>query len=330
MSSKHFRLLTVSFLAVLIFLTGGIASAQVAGWYDAAWTSRQKITIPSNTSYGLTGNLSDFPFLIKITDTLPANANELFGVAQSLGEDILFTDSDGTTKLPHEIMSYNGTDDLTAWVRIPVFKSGSPTEIYIYYGNPTATNQEQPQEVWSNGYVGVWHLEENGASSKYEDSTSYMNEGVGGTVTTNESPTRSTGGTTDVVGSSQDFDGDDDHIDVPAQSYFDQVPFTVTAWAKFDALPSFTAKNPYIFGRVHTNAPFSSWKLTAATSGDKIKFQEKDSGGADHSIYSNSALVEDTWYQIVGTVDSDYNMKLYIDGLQQDDTTNAGSIYTAD
>ncbi len=157
MSSKHFRLLTVSFLAVLIFLTGGIASAQVAGWYDAAWTSRQKITIPSNTSYGLTGNLSDFPFLIKITDTLPANANELFGVAQSLGEDILFTDSDGTTKLPHEIMSYNGTDDLTAWVRIPVFKAGSPTEIYIYYGNPTATNQEQPQEVWSNGYVGVWH-----------------------------------------------------------------------------------------------------------------------------------------------------------------------------
>ncbi|HDO25293.1 MAG TPA: DUF2341 domain-containing protein, partial [Nitrospirae bacterium] len=76
---------------------------------------------------------SDFPVLIKIT-----NQNDpVFANAQSNGDDILFTSSDGTTRLDHEIEYYSSsaTKELDAWVRIPSLSSSSDTVIYMYYSN---------------------------------------------------------------------------------------------------------------------------------------------------------------------------------------------------
>ncbi|KKM82723.1 hypothetical protein LCGC14_1316670, partial [marine sediment metagenome] len=206
------------------------------------------------------------------------------------------------------------------------------TTIYMYYGNPNVASQEQPREVWDDDYAGVWHLKENGSASNYEDSTDNMNVGVGGSVTSNASPTQSTPPpvSNSVVGSSQDFDGTDDRVDGPTESYFNQVPFTTSAWAKFDTLPSAMGHHPWISGKVHNGSPYRSWALTGTPTTDKIRFPVTDSGGTDHNIQSNSVIVTGTWYYIVGTLDSSYDMKLYVNGVLQDQTTKAGSIYPAD
>ena len=116
---KRFSIIIITIVSLLLLCVGKLAHAQE--WYNSAWTSRQEITIDSdNAAYGLSGSLNGFPYLVKLTD----GANDLFGVAQSSGNDILFTASDGTTKLPHEIENYNdagGSEELLAWVRLPVF-----------------------------------------------------------------------------------------------------------------------------------------------------------------------------------------------------------------
>ena len=196
-----------------------------AQWYNAAWTSRQQITIKSSTgTYGLTTDLPKFPYLVSL-----GAGNDVFAKAQASGNDILFTASDGVTKIPHEIENYsNSTPNLTAWVQLPVFTHGTDTVIYMYYGNPGAANQQQPTQVWDSSYGSVWHLKETGTAGTYADSTSNANAGLGGTVTVNNAPTRTAG--TMVAGYGQTFNkADPDFIRVPGQMG-QPSSATISAW----------------------------------------------------------------------------------------------------
>lgn len=133
-----------------------------------------------NETPGKQGNdLIDFPVLVQITD--PDNA--IFSHAQEDGDDILFTASDGTTKLPHEIDYYNdgssGSEELDAWVKVDVDASAD-TILYMYYGNDSCGNQGS-SAVWSEDYVMVQHLQETGRGPEtfddHLDSTFNHNDG---------------------------------------------------------------------------------------------------------------------------------------------------------
>ena len=79
--------------------------------FENGWDLRKKITIDSAQ---VPSDLTDFPVLIKVTDL------DLSEAALKNGDDILFTESDGETKLDHEIDHYDHpVGDLAAWVRIP-------------------------------------------------------------------------------------------------------------------------------------------------------------------------------------------------------------------
>ena len=83
--------------------TGGPPS-----WYDPG-TYRRPLTIQaSQVSGGV--NLSNFPVLVKFAgDAELKSAGNGWRVAKTDGADIVFTASDGTTKLNHELESYDGT-----------------------------------------------------------------------------------------------------------------------------------------------------------------------------------------------------------------------------
>jgi len=181
-----------------------------AGWYSSNWLKRKKTTInPSKVS----GSLTDFPVLISIADL------RLQGYAQSNGNDILFTSSDGTTKLAHEIEYYNNNGGiLVAWVKVPSVTSASDTVIYMYYNNSAASSQQNPTGVWTNGFQGVWHL-----TSVFTDSTSNGNNGVNV-------------GSTDTSGQmarARSFDGND-YITVTGQ-LGQPATVTLSAWASLTA-----------------------------------------------------------------------------------------------
>lgn len=102
-------------------------------------------------------------------------------MALPAGNDILFTDSTGLTKIPHEIEKYTSvTGALIAWVNVPSINSTTDTTIYMYYGNSTATNQQNVTGTWNTNYKGVWHLKENpaGTAPQIKDSTSNANNGT--------------------------------------------------------------------------------------------------------------------------------------------------------
>ena len=89
------------------------ASYVISSWYNAAWLHRKAITLNSSQVAG-GSDLSNYPLLYSETDT------DLAAAAQSSGNDILFTASDGVTKLNHEIEAYtSSTGQLTAWVQVP-------------------------------------------------------------------------------------------------------------------------------------------------------------------------------------------------------------------
>ena len=162
----------LSFLT-LLSLAFLVPSDVFGAWYDTEWEYRNKITVSLNSV--MSNDLSDFPVLIKFTHNDLKQANE------SEGRDFVFTLSDGTTKLSHEIEHYdNTTGEIIAWVNFPTLVAASSTDIYIYYkGNTVGFNSA---DVWNDDYVVVWHLNQtsDGTAGEFRDATGNGNDGRGG------------------------------------------------------------------------------------------------------------------------------------------------------
>jgi PKD repeat protein len=170
-------------------------------WYNCDWSNRKNITIDKMK---VSGTQSDFPVLINL-----ASDNDLKNGARSDGYDILFTSSDGTTKLSHEIETYTSSSGgLVAWVKVPQVQSSENTTLYMYFNNSGAVNQQNPTSVWNSGYKAVWHLKENpsGTAPQMKDSTSNANDGTsGGAMTISQQvPAKINGGLY--------FDGSNDYL----------------------------------------------------------------------------------------------------------------------
>jgi hypothetical protein len=214
-------IIAAALIAVLALFS--FATSAQAAWYNSNWQYRKVLTI-DYTKVGAT--LSNFPVLVSL-----ASDTDLAADAQDDGDDILFTSSDGTTKLDHEIELFNGTTNgqLVAWVKIPSLSNAADTQIYLYYGNGSATSQQNRTGVWNDGgsnyYKGVWHLHQS-----FADSTQYANNGT------------DTGGTTDFAGkiaNARNFNGTSQYITV-ADSASLQIPdvITVEAWVYPDTANS--------------------------------------------------------------------------------------------
>ena len=144
---------------------GGVASS----WFSPFWEFRKKITIDGTKVAG-SSSLSNFPVLLSITDA------DLKNKAQSNGNDILFTLSDGVTKLNHEIEKYtNSSGTLIAWINVPTVNVGENSMFYMYYGNAGASNQQNVTGVWGANYNGVWHMNDNAGNKTVADSAGVYN-----------------------------------------------------------------------------------------------------------------------------------------------------------
>ncbi len=157
-------------------------TASGGSWYSTGgtWNYRKAITIDhTKVAYNVGETYANFPVLIKLTDT------NLETGALSSGNDILFTLSDGVTKLNHEIENYNSsTGELEAWVNVGAsgLSSTVDTTLYMYYGNASAGNQQNVNGTWNSAYQGVWHLGDAGGGTS-KDSTSYGNNGTNNYLT---------------------------------------------------------------------------------------------------------------------------------------------------
>ncbi len=270
-------------------------------WYSPDWAYRQQITInPSLTN----SDLNNFPVLIAITTSL----NPVFQNAQIDGDDILFTSDDGVTKLDHEIERYNamvGSEKLYAWVKVPLVSSNFDTIIYMYYGNPNAGSQENPEAVWDSNYLMVHHFEE--TSGLCLDSTSYNNDGV-----PHNGVNQNANG---VIDGAYSFDGQNDYVSIADNNSFDPIEnndrLTIESWVYIHGWYRGWFS---ILDKYEANGDFGwTFQINFARG---ISFHTGYSG----DIYCNYVPALNRWYHLCMSYDRNIgHLKFYVNGQLQCD-----------
>ncbi len=261
-------------------------------WYNESWQFRRKLTIDNTTdTLGVTSEeLTDFPVLV----TLDSDRVD-YSETQDAGQDIRFTDSDGTTLLDYEIDTWNESGDSTVWVRVPTVDEDDDTDfIYVYYGNSEADDDQDAENVWDSNYKLVTHMSE--SSGTVSDSTSNDNE-----LTRNNA----TGFSSGQIGATQDFNGSNAYFTCPANNFTSTPPVTMEAWAYFDTNQS-GSDYDYVFqGSGYTSDMF----LIARTNSGGFYYIDAS------AVRTGPALPTAEWIQItiVFNTSTDY-VDLYYNG----------------
>jgi len=269
-----------AFVAKSLVLGLLLASAvSHAAWYDTNWAARQQITISSTVA---DADLTNYPYLVKIVDP----ANEVFADAQASGNDILFTSSDGATKLPHEIEFYDAaTNTLYAWVQVPLISSTVDTTLYMYYDYGSASNQQNITGTWDSDYVMVQHLQE--TSGTHLDSTLYNNDG---------SPQNGvTQNATGQIDGADQFNGSSHYVSVPDDVNLRVVEMTVEAWVY---VPS---SIPSSYHSIVNHAPSSSNWYGLWNNSNRFHFRW--SNETVRRTDFTATFSPDQWYYVAGVLD---------------------------
>ena len=117
------------------------------------WSGYKKsfdITFPGYTS---SATLTDFPVLIRLS----ASRNAFEYRKCPNGASLRFSDANGNL-LAHEIDTWNAEGESLVWVKVPSLTAS--TKIVAHYDCASPVAALPATQVWSNGYVGVWHLGE--------------------------------------------------------------------------------------------------------------------------------------------------------------------------
>lgn len=277
---------------------GNVTLSATSSWYNAAWKYRRKVTFDNTTAtLGVTSEtLTSFPVLVKLDSTRIDYAN-----TQNAGQDLRFTDSDGTTLLSYEIEKWDETGTSYIWVKVPSIDINSNTDnIYVYYGNTAATDAQAATSVWDTNYKSVWHLNE-ASGTTTSDSTS--NAHVGTKLSATE-PNPTTSGQ---IGGAQTFDGINDFISVPSSPdwAFGTGDFTIDYWIKWNNTASYQVP---LDGGYSSNAGI----LIEYKSGTEIRVY---AGNTIIGTFWNWNYTTGTWYHFVA-MRTGTSFKLFADGVQ--------------
>lgn len=181
----------------------------VNDWFNVSWQKRIQLTINAGQ---VPSTQTDFPLLINDV------YSDLVGAEE---KELRFIEADNV-QLEYEIQEFDdSTGLLIAWFKKPLVNSGDI--INIYFDNSIATDEQNAPAVWSNGFEGVWHMNN---ETTILDSTGNGNDGtIQGSVAT-ESSGGKIGTTVDFPGGTGDF------VDLPNSNTFPKgnTDRTISAW----------------------------------------------------------------------------------------------------
>ncbi|MEM7394931.1 MAG: hypothetical protein AAF492_21575, partial [Verrucomicrobiota bacterium] len=177
-------------------------------------------TTVSFPGYTKAESLTDIPLLVSLHNGLP-NFDYADFVSTD-GYDLRVWDSSFNRLLNYEIDTWDTNGTSHVWVQVPSL-SGPDTRIHLTWGIPTHTNQPgytTDGSTWSNGYEGVWHMNDINAL----DSSAHGRHG-----TAFGNPQMTSG----KIGSAVDFDGGGDRIQIVGyKGILVETSRTVTAWIR--------------------------------------------------------------------------------------------------
>lgn len=269
-------------------------------WYNVAWKYRQKITI--NKDF-VGEELMDFPVVIRLNETVT-------DAARDDGHDFLITSSDGVTKLAHE-----REDRSTLWVKVPILSSDKHTVLYLYYGNPEAEDQQDAEQVWTNEYAAVYHLNDNPEETTRDATANNIDATSNGGMNKNDSLKAGK------IGQAVEFDGSNDYLATQVGPLASgQHIYSVSAWVKADVL-----SGSIIADRYSSNF---SYKYLLALGSDSFSATINRYPPAATTIFtSTSAPQIDRWHYVTLVADSSNNTAtLFVDGREENKVSNTVTV----
>jgi len=281
-------------LTLIIVLIGLVSCLTAQSWYNNSWQYRKQFAIDHTKVSGSTN--TNFPIVINTTDI------DLKNGARPDGFDILFTASDGITKLDHEIEQYNSsTGNLVTWIKMPSLSNNVDTDLFMYYGNAGASSQQNASGTWSNNYGGVYHLKETPSGTIYDS------RGVDNGVTSNMEPADQSSGKID---GSLAFDGANEYIG-SLGAYSQPTQVSVSLWFKTS-----TASWDILFGTANVVPPNTNAtgaiSVLAMTGDGKIRAEYWTT--TIGAITTPLSYRDGNWHYAVVTGNVN-TQSLYIDGL---------------
>src|SRR3990170_464243 len=277
-------------------VSGGSQTSCPSGWWNSNWQYRKKLTFDNSVQ---SQGLNNFTTLVKLS-----LSNFDYSKAKSDGTDLRFIDSDNTTELKYHIEKWNTAGESFVWVKVPNIPASSNSDhMWMYYGNPSATNSQDEAGTYDSNYAAVWHLGE--SSGTIYDSTTNNNDGIcAGTAC----PTSISG----TMGGAYSFDGLNDRFNITNSITLDlNVPFSVDAWVY--PISNQAAKNSIIYsqGQAFSGPAWTECEL--ALTQTRNVWWCSNNGGV-YCINSSPVVVPiNAWSHIVGTYNGTY-MVSYLNG----------------
>ncbi len=275
-----------------------------AAWYDVSWGLRKEITL---SSAQVPSTQTDFPVLVSL-----GSDAELAASARADGFDLVFTGADGTTQLDHEIERYTSASGrLQAWVKVPTLSGATDTTLYLYYGNPASTDQQNVTAVWSNGYEAVYHLHDD-----FLDSTANARNAANA-------------GSGDIGGQIADAQRfiPVDELDLGSWSVAGSA-LTVQSWF---TLQDLNQDDPRLVSKAQAGPEQDHvFMLGLGGTGERhlrarVKTGASDASGTTTLLDSSTALDATTWYLGAATYDG-AQMRLLLNGAQIASVGKTGSL----
>ena len=243
------------------------AAGSGGNWYNSLWKKRIELTIQSSK---VSTTTTDFPVYVNLADL----GSEFFSNINSDGGDIRVTASDKVTELPREVVFASTTAQTgELYFRANSISSTTDTTFYIYFGNDSATDYASSsaygaQNVWTNSFTGVWHMNDSPITTTIEDSTSGNYTGTKGS--SGYDPTEVAGH----IGKAQYCDGNDyidlgDVLDPGTSDWSVEVWYEPTAVGGTNRSILYNKENLYeaaAGGNVHTYAWRPHWAWDGGSS----------------------------------------------------------------
>jgi len=274
-------------------------------WWNLEWPLRSRLSFNNDAQQEA---LENFPALVVLT--APAFVYDRASVG---GRDLRFIEPGSGQVLAHEVELWDEGATSYVWVKVPrIDPSPSSDFIWLYYGNPSTVDAQDPAAVWSNGYVSVWHLGDNPAAGDGAIKDSAAEQQHGTALGMNHSDLVEA-----LIGEGLDFDGANDVVDIEgsgaAGAPLDIVggPMTLSSLVR----PDGNSEGTIIAKRVEWSA---QWQLQAQkydSAESSLSFLWGPSQAEQNNWRTDVTLVADSWNHVAVTVAADgIPRSLYIDG----------------
>jgi hypothetical protein len=169
-------------------------------------------------------------------------------------------------------------------------------------------------EYNQGGPIGYWRFDEGVGSTAYDDS----GKGNHGALT-NMDP--DSDWITGKRNSALDFDGTNDYVAVDADIFdVGTGDFSISTWVKVRVADT----NDRIFS-VGNSYHYELWVVNSGN----VYAMGGDSSSSRVFAISNSSIEDNSWHHLTAVYDRDYALKLYVDGILQDDVETGYASYSS-